>query len=238
MAAPALEESSQRRPHSGPLIEGSAPGRPFDHRLRAYLCAGLHRELIPRDEACVLTCRHRPPPTTLGVRCLLSSDAHGSAYPDIMLVMDLRSELLPPPIGEGPLRAVSAEITRIAELIGAGRRTAADAAITEFNAQTRHSYGLPDFVDFSEWRDLEDFAREAARPGWPKAADVSRAELIEIVRRIQAADPETDYYMLLLRANTPHPHVSDLIFHPSAELGDASAEQIVDAALAYQAIAL
>jgi hypothetical protein len=43
------------------------------------------------------------------------------------------------------------------------------------------------------------------------------------VHRIQAGDPDSDYFLLLLRANTPHPHVSDLIFYPSAELADGSA---------------
>jgi hypothetical protein len=36
---------------------------------------------------------------------------------------------------------------------------------------------------------------------------------------------------------TPHPHVGGLIFHPSAELADGNAAALVDAALAYHAIA-
>ena len=44
--------------------------------------------------------------------------------------------------------------------------------------------------------------------------------------------------LLLLRANTPHPHAGNLIFHPPVELAVASAEAIVDAALAYRPIAL
>jgi len=58
------------------------------------------------------------------------------------------------------------------------------------------------------------------------------------VRRIQAVDVDSDYYLLLLRANTPHPRVTDLIFCQSAELADGNAAAIVDAAFAYRAIAL
>ncbi|MFF2363791.1 hypothetical protein ACFVU0_13885 [Streptomyces sp. NPDC058122] len=61
---------------------------------------------------------------------------------------------------------------------------------------------------------------------------------MEIVRRLLTVSPESDYYLLLLKANVPHPHVIDLIFHPSDNLQDASAEQIVDAALKYRPIAL
>jgi hypothetical protein len=41
-----------------------------------------------------------------------------------------------------------------------------------------------------------------------------------------------------LEANVPHPRVSDLIFHPPAELQDASAEQIVSEAFKYRPITL
>jgi hypothetical protein len=72
----------------------------------------------------------------------------------------------------------------------------------------------------------------------PRVPGITRDELAEIVRRLQAADPETDYYLRLLEANVAHPGVSDLIYHPPAELRQASAEQIVDTALSYRPIAL
>ncbi|WP_370375771.1 hypothetical protein [Catenulispora sp. GAS73] len=151
--------------------------------------------------------------------------------------MDLRPELLPPSVDEGRLRRLSGRIEQIADLLRRGL-PAADAAVTDFNTETGHAYTDYDFLAYDEHRSLEEFAREAARPAWPKVAEVSRAELIEIVSRIQAADPETDYYLLLLHANTPHPRVGDLIFHSPSEPTDGSAEAIVDAALSYRAIAL
>jgi hypothetical protein len=51
-------------------------------------------------------------------------------------------------------------------------------------------------------------------------------------------DADTECYLRLFTANVAHPAASDLIFHPPSGLVDASAEQIVDAALAHRPIAL
>ena len=150
--------------------------------------------------------------------------------------VDLRPELLPPTVDHRRLDELGAEITRIANLVHQGLRSEADTAMAAFNAAVGRDYGIGDFLEYDGARSLEDFAREAARPAWPAVHDVTRTELIEIVRRIQAGDQDSDYFLLLLRANTPHPHVSDLIFRTPADLEDAAA--IVDAALAYRAIAL
>ncbi|UGY95319.1 bacteriocin immunity protein [Streptomyces gobiensis] len=85
---------------------------------------------------------------------------------------------------------------------------------------------------------MAEFAREAARPPRLRVADITRGELVEIVRRLLAADPESGYYVQLLEANVSHPRVSDLVFHPSDDLQDASAEEIVDEALKYRPIEL
>ncbi|MFJ3664688.1 hypothetical protein ACIPPM_30020 [Streptomyces sp. NPDC090119] len=87
-------------------------------------------------------------------------------------------------------------------------------------------------------RSLEHFAREAARPAHLVVADITRDELVDIVRRLLTADPESDYFLRLLAANVSYPRVSDLVFHPSDDLKDASAEQLVDEALKYRPIAL
>ncbi|MEO3783954.1 hypothetical protein ABGB12_11515 [Actinocorallia sp. B10E7] len=150
--------------------------------------------------------------------------------------MDLRPELLPPPANEQRLQAISREIERICDLIQHGEPT--DEAITLFNQSTGHHYGLQDFAEYQGSRDLADFALEAARPTHPRVPDITRHELVEIVNRILAVDPETDYYLRLLEANLAYPNISGLIFHPPAELQDASAEQIIDIALSYHPIAL
>ncbi|MFF3319958.1 hypothetical protein ACFYV5_31290 [Streptomyces sp. NPDC003035] len=124
---------------------------------------------------------------------------------------------------------------RIADLLEAGPE-AADEAIAAFNAMTGHDYGALDFAECHGSRSPEEFTREAARPARPVVADIAQAELVEIVRRVLTADPESDYYLRLLEANVPHPRVSDLLFHPSEKHQDTSAEQIVDEALKYRPI--
>lgn len=153
--------------------------------------------------------------------------------------MDLRPELLPPPVPPERLVALSREIERVAELVLDG---AGDEHVAAFNAATGHRYGPLDFVEYDGWRSLEEFAREAARPVWPRVAGVTRDELAEIVRRVlaDAASPDCDYYLLLLAANVPHPRARDLVL--GADLGPESgadaAGRVVDALLSYRAISL
>ena len=47
-----------------------------------------------------------------------------------------------------------------------------------------------------------------------------------------------DWYVAAFEYNTVMPGASNLIFNPPPELRDATAEEIVDAALAYRPIAL
>ncbi|WP_247746512.1 hypothetical protein [Streptomyces oryzae] len=150
--------------------------------------------------------------------------------------MNLRPELLPPPVGPRRLEEISGEIERIADLIARGEPV--DDAVAAFAERTGHAYTALDFAEYDGWRGLEDFAREAARPARPKIPGITRDELVELARRILAADPETDYYLRLFAANVPHPQAADLLFHPPAELRGASAEAVTDAALSHRAIAL
>lgn len=119
-----------------------------------------------------------------------------------------------------------------------GRRDEAQAAIAAFNEATGHAYEGSDFAEYRGARSLEEFAAEAARPAHPRVPDVTATELAEVVRRIQDADEETDHYVRVLRANVPHPAPTDLIFWPPPGLEEATAEEIVDAALRHRPIAL
>ncbi|MEU0568704.1 bacteriocin immunity protein [Nonomuraea sp. NPDC005983] len=152
--------------------------------------------------------------------------------------MDLRPELLPPPVPREFMKQLGAEIDRIAQLIEEGRMPEARQAIAALNEQTGHSYKPRHFAAYWESEDLEDVVKNAARPAPAKVPDITPAELAEIVRRIMEADPESDYYLALLEANVPHPEVSDLIFWPPDELRDAIPEEIVEAALRYRPIPL
>jgi hypothetical protein len=148
----------------------------------------------------------------------------------------LRPELTPPVVSSARVEQLRTAILRIAELLESGAD--ARAEIATFNEDTGHTYSPYDFVTYSSWRNVEEFALEAARPAWPRVSDVTRDELVEIVRRIQAMGDDAHYYLLVLETNTVRPGVSDLIYRPPPELMNASAEAIIDAALRYQPIAL
>jgi hypothetical protein len=150
--------------------------------------------------------------------------------------MDLRPELRPPAVSPERIAHLCAAVDHIAGLLDRGEP--ADAPIAAFNADTGHSYTAEDFLTYWRSRDVEDLALEAARPARPKVPDITRDELVEIVRRIIDADSDTDYYVLLLTTNVVHPRVTDLIFWPPPELEDASPERIVDTALSYRPVAL
>jgi hypothetical protein len=155
-----------------------------------------------------------------------------------MAFMDLRPELLPAPVPEVRLRELASEVERIERLRCSGERAAADAALTAFNEDTGHDYDTYQFLAYSGSRTVEEFAREAARPANPRVPDVTRDEVVEVVRRIRECGPDEEHYRLLFDTNVRHPSASALIFHPPAGLEEASAEEIVDAALAYSPIAL
>ncbi|GHF53453.1 hypothetical protein GCM10010218_38680 [Streptomyces mashuensis] len=151
--------------------------------------------------------------------------------------LDLRAELLPPPVSRERLDELCREIERIAELVLAGAESA-DAEISAFNATTGHTYSASDFAEYDGSQNLISFATTAARPPRAPVAGLTRDELVGIVRKLLAGDAESDHWLRLLEAHVPHPRVSDLIFHPPSGPRDPSAERIVDEALAYRPIAL
>src|SRR5689334_7961592 len=106
--------------------------------------------------------------------------------------VDLRPELLPPPVSRQRLDELCAEVERIADLLET-RPEAAGEAIEAFNAMTGHDYVALDFAEYWGSRSLEEFGTEAARPARPVVADVTRDELVEIVRRLLTISPGSDY---------------------------------------------
>ncbi|MGW0664850.1 hypothetical protein [Streptodolium elevatio] len=150
--------------------------------------------------------------------------------------MELRPELLPPPVPAERLAWLCAEIERIEGLVARGGPGEADEAVAAFNTETGHNYTVADFANYWRSGDVEEFALEAARPGWPKVPDVTHDELAELVRRVMSVAPDWEYCLLLLQVNVPNPGLVDLLF--PAELTDATAEEIVRVALAYRPTAL
>jgi hypothetical protein len=67
---------------------------------------------------------------------------------------------------------------------------------------------------------------------------LTKLQLIDIVRRLMESDgteEELDHLQSKLTQAVPHPAVSDLVFYPPVPM---SAEEIVEVALAYKAVAL
>ena len=91
-----------------------------------------------------------------------------------------------------------------------------------------------------------DFIEIAATPEPKKVADLSRAELVDIVHRIKAAQAESEqqYYMALFDAQVTLPAASLLLFHPPAKSRvppnrwNPTPQEVVDLALAHTPIAL
>jgi hypothetical protein len=145
--------------------------------------------------------------------------------------VNLRPELLPPQVSAQRVEELGREIDRIADLKGDAAREA-EAAFAE---ATGHSY--EEFREYWSGESREEAALRAAWPAYPRVPDITRDELVEVVRRIQTSQPpEQTWYLLVLDTNTTHPTVSDLIFDPPLDLD--SPEQIVDAALTHRPIAL
>ncbi len=128
--------------------------------------------------------------------------------------MELRPELVPAPISDARRAAIRDRIQRI-EAALEGDEPAGEL-IREFNEFTGREYGEDMFRNYWRSISLDDFVRQAARPKPAPAADVTRAELAEVVRRAmpQNGDPEYEAYMEILDANVPVPCASGLIFYP------------------------
>lgn len=152
--------------------------------------------------------------------------------------MDLRLELLPPPVDPARVTELAAAVEHIAVLLDLGEPY--EAAIAALNADAGVELTAHDFHRYDN-----AFAYVLARPTYPLFPDITRDELVEIARRIMAGlgpqsdDPDADWYTLVFDTNLTMPYASSLIFTPPAELGpDPTAEQVVDTALAYRPIAL
>jgi Colicin immunity protein / pyocin immunity protein len=60
-------------------------------------------------------------------------------------------------------------------------------------------------------------------------------ELVEKIINCVGTEAEIDEWINTLSKNVPHPHISDLIFHPDQE---RTPSEIIDIAFAYQPIYL
>ncbi len=149
--------------------------------------------------------------------------------------MELRGVLQRQPVMPGLRDAVAAAVLQIEQLVARGEDST--AAIEALNKTTGHSFEADHFRYYCGQPDQAALIEQASTPPPVRLPDITRDELIEVVRRI-LADPTDDWYVAAFDLNTVMPGASGLIFHPPSELANATAEAIVDAALAYRPIAL
>jgi len=127
--------------------------------------------------------------------------------------MPLRASLLLKPPG-------SEHVDRIREaaagiMAGLARGEDVGGRIASLNAMTGHEHDLGYFESLPSHGSVDEFAREAALPVPHVVPDLTRDELIEIVRLAMTVGwPDTQYYRDLFDKNVPMSGASGLIDYP------------------------
>lgn len=115
-----------------------------------------------------------------------------------------------------------------------------DGLLTELNSLAAHQFDVDTIACAFSSQSIDELAAELATPPPKHVADVSRDDLIAVVRKILEPDTserERLWYLDFMTRNTPHPAVSDLIYWPGHD-DKVLAEDVVDQALAYTPIVL
>lgn len=158
--------------------------------------------------------------------------------------MVLRESLVFKPSSRGDVAEIEKVARDILNEIDQGAAPSASEAVAEriraFNAMTGREYTFDFFRTLHCAMSVGEFAEEAATLVPVRVPDITRAELIEIVRLAMTSEhPANVYYMALFDRNVPMPGASNLIFWPENwETGqdvsgyDPTPEEIVDAATA------
>ena len=144
--------------------------------------------------------------------------------------MELRPELMPPHFDEALVR----RLCELAEELDdcSPQIQDCDGLRAEFNQLAGTSMMPTDFA-FSGATDAETFVRGVlSTREHRRVPDISRAEFIELIRRVceaEGTEHEIDYWLNLLRVNLPDERVSDLIFWPDQYFeGDPDAPEDLD----------
>lgn len=150
--------------------------------------------------------------------------------------MELRPELMPSVLDE----ALVARLARLAERLDGAAEGERDDELAEFNRLAGTALPLQDFQGIYKALNPEDFVRDVLyRRSLKLVPDLSRAEMVEIVSRLQAGGDEHDFYFGLFELYCKHPEGSNLIDYPDAvpELPkgrEPSADEIADCALNWE----
>jgi hypothetical protein len=155
--------------------------------------------------------------------------------------MELRRELTPPQLDEQL-------VERLAQLANSIDGNPSQALCDEFNKLAGTELSVSVFQGVYGSENHANFVRRVLRKQRIKPVhDVTREELVEIVRRAMKPDRDGlhEGYMAVFECNVPRPHASNLIFYPADYDSDndtwgggkpisdydPSPEQVVDSAL-------
>ncbi|WP_334075959.1 MULTISPECIES: hypothetical protein [Paenibacillus] len=126
------------------------------------------------------------------------------------------------------------EIEQIEAILDEGKDAGKEMAA--FNEATGRNYDVYVFANYWRSMSLEDLVEEACSPEPRRVPDITREELVEIVRRLQDSEishGESMFCLQLLEANVPMPGVSDLVYWE-----DLEPEEIIERAMSYEPIRL
>jgi hypothetical protein len=125
--------------------------------------------------------------------------------------VELRPELTPPTLDE----ALVARLARLADRLdgaGPGRH---DDLLAEFNRLAGTALALDEFQGIYKVEDTGDFARRALyRQAIRPVPDITREELVEVVRRAMATHVEDEGYLIVLETNEPSGRAYHAIYWP------------------------
>ncbi|MCG7406524.1 hypothetical protein MH117_03775 [Paenibacillus sp. ACRRX] len=148
--------------------------------------------------------------------------------------MKLRKELEPINRTDEFKNLLKSKIEQIELLLESGKT--AFAEIEEFNKLTGREYDEYYFSNYWRSISIDDFVNEASNPYPVKMNEITKDELIELVRRIldiETYGNDTSFYLEVLTANMMMPDISDLIYYQ-----DLSPEEIIEEGLKYKPIIL
>jgi hypothetical protein len=152
--------------------------------------------------------------------------------------MELRYELMPPALDEAKVR----HLAGLAARIDGARPGQWEDELDEFNREAGTALNFVDFQGIYGGQDHDTWVRKVlAEPDCKRLPDITRAELLELIRRAaecHGEEHEVDFWLKMLAINIPDPRIADLIFWPGEYLGDGdnlrqlTPEQILDIAQA------
>jgi hypothetical protein len=156
--------------------------------------------------------------------------------------MELRKELSYPTLDESVVESLKTLVTKIEDALEAKDEVALEM-MQSFNDKTERNYDEYTFRSYYGSVSLDQFVRDALAKPEPGGVDVTREELIEIVRRAMPGQPgfsfeREAFYMELFDALVSYPSASGLITHPPDDRPEAdwdpTPEEVVEIALDHE----